>query len=101
MPGAAGLLPLAQIAALANAGTLCAFIAVCVCLLVLRVKEPERRRVFKAPAPLVVGTLGVLGCLYLFWSLPMLTKTLFFVWNGLGLIAYLAYARRASLFARS
>jgi len=96
----AGLLPLADIAALANAGTLCAFIAVCVCLIVLRRREPERPRVFKAPAPYVIGTLGVVGCLYLFWSLPDLTKGLFFVWNALGVLVYLAYARGRSLFAK-
>ena len=95
----AGLLPLAQIAALANAGTLCAFIAVCVCLMVLRRREPDRPRVFKAPAPMLVGALGVLGCLYLFWSLPVLTKSLFFVWNALGLAVYLLYARGRSLLA--
>ena len=38
----AGLIPLAQLAALANAGTLTAFIAVCVCMLVMRRRAPGR-----------------------------------------------------------
>ena len=45
----AGLIPLASIAALANAGTLAAFIAVCAAMLVLRRREPERERKFRAP----------------------------------------------------
>jgi APA family basic amino acid/polyamine antiporter len=97
----AGVLPLDQIAALANAGTLCAFIAVCVCMMVLRRREPERVRPFKTPLWFVVGPLGVLGCLYLFTSLPSLTIGLFFVWNGLGLFAYFAFARRSSLLAKA
>ena len=38
----AGLFPLAEIAALANAGTLAAFIAVCAAMLTMRRREPER-----------------------------------------------------------
>ena len=47
----AGIFPLAQIAALANAGTLVAFIAVCAAMLVLRRREPNRERRFRAPLP--------------------------------------------------
>ena len=95
----AGFLPLEEIAALANSGTLCAFVAVCVCMMVLRVREPERPRLFRTPLPWLVGPLGVLGCLYLFTSLPKLTIGLFFVWNAMGLAVYFAYARRRSLLA--
>ena len=95
----AGFLPLEEIAALANSGTLCAFVAVCVCMMVLRRREPDRPRLFRTPLPWLVGPLGVLGCLYLFTSLPRLTITLFFVWNAVGLIVYFAYARRRSLLA--
>ncbi|CAN5304683.1 amino acid permease [soil metagenome] len=95
----AGFLPLGQIAALANSGTLCAFIAVCVCMLVLRRREPERPRVFRTPWPWLVGPLGIVGCLYLFTSLPVITIELFFVWNAIGLVVYALYARRRSLLA--
>jgi APA family basic amino acid/polyamine antiporter len=97
----AGLLPLGQIAALANAGTLCAFIAVCVCMMVMRRREPERKRVFRTPLWWLVGPLGVIGCLYLFTSLPSLTILLFFVWNALGIVLYFAFARRGSLLAKT
>ncbi len=42
----AGVLPLSTIAELANAGTLCAFIATALALIILRVREPNRLRPF-------------------------------------------------------
>jgi APA family basic amino acid/polyamine antiporter len=96
----AGFLPLNQIAALANAGTLCAFIAVAVCMMVMRRREPNRPRVFKTPVWWLVGPLGVVGCLYLFTSLPSITIMLFFAWNALGLAVYFLFARRNSELAK-
>src|SRR5436305_10160731 len=62
----AGLIPLTSIAALANGGTLAAFVAVCAAMLVLRRREPQRERKFRAPLPWVIGLGGILGCIYLF-----------------------------------
>lgn len=93
----AGLLPLKEIAELANAGTLCAFVAVAVCMMVLRVREPARPRVFKAPWPWLIGPLAVAGCAYLFWSLPLATRYRFLIWNAIGLAVYWLYARRRSM----
>ncbi len=97
----AGLVPLGQIAALANAGTLAAFIAVAVCLLVLRKREPARPRVFRAPMAWVIGPVAILGCLYLFFSLPRTTQLWFAVWNAVGIAVYFAYARRNSVLGRA
>jgi len=96
----AGVARLDEIAALANAGTLAAFIAVAVCLLVLRKRAPSRPRVFRTPLAWVVGPVAILGCLYLFWSLPQRTQIWFLCWNLIGVVAYLAYGRRGSLLAR-
>jgi APA family basic amino acid/polyamine antiporter len=96
----AGVARLDEIAALANAGTLAAFIAVAVCLLVLRKRAPLRPRVFRTPLAWVVGPVAILGCLYLFWSLPQRTQIWFLCWNLIGVVAYLAYGRRGSLLAR-
>jgi APA family basic amino acid/polyamine antiporter len=90
----AGFFPLELIAALANAGTLCAFIAVCVSMMVARRRHPDRPRPFRAPLWPVVGIGGAAGCLYLFTNLPTKTILLFFAWNGLGLILYLTFGRR-------
>ncbi|MFW2851655.1 amino acid permease [Sphingomonas sp. TX0543] len=90
----AGLMPLDAIAALANAGTLAAFVAVCVCMLVMRHRAPDAPRTFRTPLAPVVGTIGVLGCIYLFFSLPHRTQEYFLMWNVVGLIVYFAYGRR-------
>ena len=97
----AGLVPLADIAALANAGTLAAFIAVCAAMLVLRQREPDRERRFKAPLPWVIGIGGILGCLYLFISLPTKTQLFFFAAQGIGLILYAIYGHSAAARARA
>jgi basic amino acid/polyamine antiporter, APA family len=97
----AGLAPLKLIAELANAGTLCAFIAVAVSMMLLRRRDPGRKRVFSVPLWWLVGPAGVLGCLYLFWNLPGLTQYLFFAWNGLGILVYLAYGMRRSRLAKA
>ncbi|WP_174279181.1 amino acid permease [Sphingomonas bacterium] len=90
----AGLAPLDLIASLANAGTLCAFIAVAASVLVWRRREPAARRPFRMPAAWVIAPLAIIGCLYLFTSLSGLTQRFFFAWNAAGLLIYFAYARR-------
>lgn len=96
----AGVARLDEIAALANAGTLIAFIAVAACLLVLRKREPDRPRVFRAPLAWLVGPVAILGCAYLFWSLPTRTQLWCLLWNAFGLLVYLVYSRRTSLLAK-
>ena len=96
----AGVARLDEIAALANAGTLAAFVAVSACLLVLRVREPGRARVFRTPLAWVVGPLAILGCLYLFFSLPTKTQVWFVLWNVIGVIAYFVYARGNSILGK-
>ncbi|MDB5569109.1 MAG: amino acid permease [Sphingomonas bacterium] len=92
----AGVMPIDAIAALANAGTLAAFVAVCVCMLVMRHRAPDAARTFRAPAATLVGTIGIVGCLYLFVSLPTQTQLYFFAWNAIGLLIYFGYARRGA-----
>ena len=92
----AGFFRLDEIAELANAGTLVAFISVGACLMILRRRFPELPRLFRCPAPYVVGTLAILGCIYLFISLPSSTITRFALWNVIGLVIYFAYGRRHS-----
>ena len=90
----AGFIPLGELAALANAGTLAAFSAVSVCMLIMRRRAPDAPRTFRAPLPWVVGGIAVLGCIYLFFSLPVQTQLWFVVWNIGGLAVYFLYARR-------
>jgi APA family basic amino acid/polyamine antiporter len=90
----AAFFPIDQIAALANAGTLTAFAAVGICMLVMRRRAPDAVRPFRAPAAWLVGLGAALGCLYLFTSLPHQTQLLFGAWNLIGLLLYFAWARR-------
>ena len=87
----AGIMPLDLIASLANAGTLCAFIAVALCTLVMRRRAPDQKRGFRTPAVWLVAPVAILGCLYLFTSLQAITQHSFIVWNALGLVVYFLY----------
>ncbi|MBM0105993.1 amino acid permease [Steroidobacter sp. S1-65] len=87
---AAGLFRLDEIAELANAGTLLAFVTTAASMMVLRRTAPELPRVFRCPAPMLIGTLAILGCAYLFFSLPALTIQRFLLWNAIGFAIYLA-----------
>jgi len=87
----AGLFPIDEIAALANAGTLLAFIAVCAAMLTMRRREPNAPRKFTTPWPWVVGLFGIVGCIYLFLSLPQKTQIYFLIWNVIGLVIYVIY----------
>jgi len=97
----AGIFPLDTIAALANAGTLAAFVAVCAAMLVLRKREPDAERKFRAPAATLVGSGGILGCLYLFYSLPLQTQQFFLVAQAIGVLLYFVYGQRAAARARA
>lgn len=92
----AGLLTLGEIASLANAGTLAAFIAVSIALMVLRRREPGRERPFRAPLGWIVAPLAIIGCLYLFASLSTGTKERFFLWMAIGIPVYLLWGARQS-----
>ena len=97
----AALFPLSEIAALANAGTLTAFIAVCAAMLTMRRKQPDAPRKFRAPAATLVGTFGIAGCIYLLFSLPTKTQEYFLFWNLIGLALYWAYGSRQAAKARA
>ncbi|HJE22148.1 MAG TPA: amino acid permease [Methylorubrum populi] len=97
----AGFIPLSQLAALANAGTLAAFIAVAACMLVMRARAPDAARTFRAPAPWLIGPVTILGCGYLFFSLPSQTQSWFVIWNALGVAFYLLYGRQRAVIAES
>ncbi|OAI12234.1 amino acid permease [Methylomonas koyamae] len=84
----AGTFPLAEIAALANAGTLLAFSAVAASMLVARHRLPPQPGRFRAPLAWLTGPLAVLGCAYLFVSLPGQTQAYFLIWNAVGGLVY-------------
>jgi APA family basic amino acid/polyamine antiporter len=95
-----GALPLGRIVSVANAGTLAAFIATAIAMMILRVQQPARPRRFKTPLWWLVGPFAVLGCAYLFAGLSTFTMIVFVVWNLIGLAIYLVWARRHSNLAK-
>jgi len=96
----AGVIPLAELAALANAGTLTAFIAVAVCMLVMRRRDPAAARGFRTPWAWPVGIVAILGCLYLFYSLPQTTQLWFLGAHIFGFAIYFLYGARRSVAGR-
>jgi len=96
-----GLLSLKDIAELANAGTLAAFIAVGLSVIILRVRDPNRPRLFSTPLWQVVAPGAILGCLYLFYSLPAKTQRYFLYAHLIGAAVYLLYGVRRSVLARA
>jgi len=94
-----GFVPLADITALANAGTLAAFIATALAVMVLRRRSPELTRPFATPLVWLIGPAAVLGCLYLFTSLSAKTIIFFFAWNAVGVVVYLLFGRVRSRLA--
>ena len=93
---AAAFLPVGQLADISNSGTLFAFAAVSVAVMVLRHTQPGRPRPFRAPWIYLFGTLSVMGCVVLFFFLPWQSKLLFPIWAAVGLVFYYAYGYRHS-----
>ena len=92
----AGLFSVDEIAELSNTGTLFAFVAVAASVMVLRRTQPDRRRPFRCPAIWFVGPVAVVGCIYLFLSLPQVAQGRFAIWTLLGAIVYFVYGYRRS-----
>ncbi len=92
----AAFFPVGQLADIANAGTLYAFLMVAVAVMLLRKREPDRKRDFRTPAIWFVGPATVLGCAFLFVNLPTAAMLVLPIWTGIGLLIYFAYSRRNS-----
>jgi APA family basic amino acid/polyamine antiporter len=81
---------------LTNIGTLFAFMLVCMGVLILRKREPERPRAFRTPWVPLIPLLGIAACLYLMTGLPWITWVRFGAWLVVGLTVYLLYGFRHS-----
>jgi basic amino acid/polyamine antiporter, APA family len=92
----AGLLDIGTLADLSNIGTLFAFALVAGGVLILRYKQPDRPRAFRAPGGLLAPVVTILTCLLLMAGLPITNWIRFFVWLLIGLVFYYFYGRRHS-----
>lgn len=76
---------------LTNIGTLFAFILVCAGIIVLRVREPDRKRPFRVPGGLIIPILGIVSCIYLIYYLPPTSWLRFAAWLNFGFVIYVGY----------
>lgn len=81
---------------LTNIGTLFAFVLVCLGILILRKREPNRPRGFKTPFVPLIPILGIFSCLYLMLGLPWITWLRFGLWLIAGMLIYFLYGYRKS-----
>jgi basic amino acid/polyamine antiporter, APA family len=92
----AGLLDIGTLADLSNIGTLFAFALVACGVLILRYREPNRHRAFRAPGGPLAPIMTILTCLLLMAGLPIMNWIRFFVWLVIGLVIYFSYSRKRS-----
>ncbi|HEX5216750.1 MAG TPA: amino acid permease [Vicinamibacterales bacterium] len=81
---------------LTNIGTLAAFIVVCIGVLVLRYKDPDRARPFRVPAVWLVTVAGASACFYVMKGLPTHAWERFGIWLAIGITFYFIYGQRNS-----
>ena len=93
---AAAFLPVGRLADYSNSGTLFAFAMVALAVLVLRKKDPNRRRPFRTPAVAIIAPLAIVGCIGLYLNLPLIAKMVLIVWGAFGLLIYFGYSRSRS-----
>jgi basic amino acid/polyamine antiporter, APA family len=83
---------------LTNIGTLFAFILVCGGIIILRLREPHRRRPFRVPfGPWFVPCVGIASCLFLIVYLPPPSWWRFAAWLCVGLVIYAGYGFHRSV----
>jgi APA family basic amino acid/polyamine antiporter len=92
----AGVTQIQVVGEMTSIGTLFAFVVVCAAVLILRRKRPDAARPFRVAGGPIVPILGILSCLWLMLSLPVITWVRFLVWLDLGIFIYWFYGRRHS-----
>jgi len=92
----AAFFPVGQLANISNSGTLFAFAAVSIAVMVIRRTDPTRHRPFRTPAIYLTAPIAIAGCIYLFFNLDTKSIMLFLIWAAVGLLVYFGYSRRRS-----
>src|SRR3546814_20011944 len=82
----AAFFPVGQLANISNSGTLFAFAAVSIAVLVIRRTDPGRHRPFRTPAIFITAPVAIAGGIYLFFNLDHKSIILFLIWAAVGLL---------------
>jgi basic amino acid/polyamine antiporter, APA family len=90
------LLPIDDLSALVNMGTLLAFVIVCAGVWILRKRHPNLHRPFRTPLVPLVPILGMASAFYLMLNLPLLTWKVLVGWLVIGLVIYFGYSVKHS-----
>jgi APA family basic amino acid/polyamine antiporter len=96
----AGLIPINFLAEMTSIGTLVAFIAVSIGVMVLRRRAPDLPRSFKVPLFPVTPILSILGALWIILSLRPITIYVFLIWVAVAFVWYFFYSRHHSHLGR-
>jgi len=97
----AGVFDISWFSDLSNIGTLFAFILVSAGVIVLRKKQPDRKRGFRVPMVPLLPIISIVCCMVLMLSLPLETWLRFFVWLVIGLFIYFLYGRKRTALANA
>ena len=94
----AAIFPLDLLGDLVSTGTLIAFAAVCIGVMILRRTKPDAPRTFRVPWAPVVCTLGVASCVILLAPILVnwLNLALMLAWTVIGFVIYFGYGYRHS-----
>lgn len=92
----ASFTPIGILSDMTSFGTLFAFAMVCLAVLILRVREPERDRPFKTPMIFIIGPLGIVTNFALMALLDSKAQKFAIGWMLLGFVVYFIYSRNKS-----
>ena len=88
--------PIDAIGKMVNIGTLFAFVIVCIAVIVLRRKDPDRARPFRTPLVPLVPILGIAFNGYMMVELGAANWYRLIGWMAIGLVVYYFYGRKHS-----
>ncbi len=92
----ASFTPIGVLSDMTSFGTLFAFAMVCLAVLILRQREPNRDRPFKTPALMIIAPLGIITNVALMSLLDSKAQQFALIWMALGLVVYFIYSRNKS-----
>ncbi|MCK9426747.1 MAG: amino acid permease [Ignavibacteriaceae bacterium] len=96
----AAFTPIEGISKMVNIGTLLAFVLVSIAVWIMRKKEPNRVRPFRAPAIWFVAPMGIIFNLGMMLTLEWQNWVRLAVWLIIGLLIYFIYGRKHSVLAK-